>query len=484
MSSAKLDALTARAREDLARLSYPARAWVPARMVGGQPVRDVVIVGGGQSGMTIAFGLAREAVQNVEVLDRNPAGAEGVWRRFARMETLRTPKHVIGPDLGVPSLLPQAWYEARFGAGSWDGVEKIPRMLWHDYLLWLRSVLDLPIRNGISVEDIAPVGDDLLEVTTRDARGVAKILTRSVVLASGIEGAGVWTVPDMIAAALPRGLYAHTSEPIDFAALRGRRVAVLGAGASAFDNAAEALAAGAASVDLFARRSRLPAVNPYRWMEFAGFLRHFGELPDALKWRFMRRIFTMNQPPPQPTYDRCAMYDGFRVHLGCPFLSLREGPGGIAIETPKGVVEADFLIVGTGLRVDFAARPELARMAPHVALWGDRFDAPAGEADPVLESFPYLGRDFALQEKVPGSAPWVSRVHCYTFAAMPSLAGSAGISALKFGAERLVRGLTERLFLEDAEAHLAALEAYDEPELNEAAARGETRALAGEDRRC
>ena len=36
-------------------------------------------------------------------------------------------------------------------------------------------------------------------------------------------------------------------------------------------------------LDLIARREKMPVANPNRWMEFAGFLRHFGDLDDARK---------------------------------------------------------------------------------------------------------------------------------------------------------------------------------------------------------
>ena len=68
-------------------------------------------------------------------------------------------------------------------------------------------------------------------------------LTRKLVLATGIEGAGVRRVPDFVRDNLPRETWAHTSDTIDFAPSPGRRVAVIGGGASAFDNAATALEA-------------------------------------------------------------------------------------------------------------------------------------------------------------------------------------------------------------------------------------------------
>ena len=41
---------------------------------------DVVIVGGGQSGLAAAYGLFREQVKNIVVLDRQPVGSEGPWK--------------------------------------------------------------------------------------------------------------------------------------------------------------------------------------------------------------------------------------------------------------------------------------------------------------------------------------------------------------------------------------------------------------------
>jgi len=88
-------------------------------------------------------------------------------------------------------------------------------------------------------------------------------------------------------AALPRENRAHTADPIDFAGLRGRVVAVMGAGASALDNAACALEHGAAEVHLFCRRDHPQLDQSYRWLTFAGFLRRLSNLDDAWRWRFM-----------------------------------------------------------------------------------------------------------------------------------------------------------------------------------------------------
>jgi FAD-dependent urate hydroxylase len=120
MSSSGLVELAARARHDFACLNYPAADWVPAGVgPDGARLIDVLVVGGGMCGQTAAFALARDGVRNVRVVDRAAPGREGPWGTFARMDTLRSPKHLTGPDLGFPALTFRAWYEAQHGAEGW-----------------------------------------------------------------------------------------------------------------------------------------------------------------------------------------------------------------------------------------------------------------------------------------------------------------------------------------------------------------------------
>ncbi len=473
--------LERRVRFELDCLGYPTRQWMVPRRRNGMPVHDVVIVGGGQSGISIAFRLLRERITNLRVLDRNPEGFEGPWLTFARMRQLRTPKIVTGPDLGIPSLSARAWWQAQFGEHSWEGLDKIPRELWQAYLLWVRKTVGIDVSNDTEVTDIEPLDDGLLAVHAKVGGVAQKLFARKVVLATGIEGSGRWVVPAGIAGALPRGRYAHTSDQIDFASLAGKTVAVVGAGASAFDNAAMALEGDAASVELFVRRKQLPTVNPNRWMEFAGFLRHFGDLDDERKWRFMKLIFDMNQPPPQETFDRCARYKNFSMRLGCPIERVRFEDDKIWLTHSQGTKAFDFLITGTGFAVDLAARPELARFHDTIACWSDRYRPPEGEEHPLLGAYPYLSPHFQFTEKTRGSAPYLANIFSYTFAAMPSLACSAGISALKFGLDRIATGISRGLFIEDADAHLQSLRDYDEQELDVTAG-SEPQKLSGNDR--
>ena len=104
-----------------------------------------MIVGAGQSGLIIGLALKREGVCNVLLLDRNPAGYEGPWETFARMAVLRSPKAVVGAELGTPSLSERAWFEARYGAEAWERITWIPRSDWMRYLRWYRGIADLDI---------------------------------------------------------------------------------------------------------------------------------------------------------------------------------------------------------------------------------------------------------------------------------------------------------------------------------------------------
>ena len=67
----------------------------------------------------------------------------------------------------------------------------------------------------------------------------------------------------------------HSCDAIDFARFAGPRVGVLGASASAFDNAAVALEAGAREVHLSSRRPHLAQINKSKWAAFPGFFHVF-----------------------------------------------------------------------------------------------------------------------------------------------------------------------------------------------------------------
>ena len=249
------------------------------------------------------------------------------------MRELRTPKEVTGIDFGIPSLTARAWYELKFGRRAWERIDTLPQEIWRSYLDWYRDVLDLVVENEVELTSIEPAGDLLLAHLRHSGR-IERVHARKIVLATGFDGSGRWRAPAPLVANLPAERYARSADDIDFRRLAGKRVGVLGAGASAFDNAAAALEAGASRVDLCFRRAEMPRVNPLIWMNFAGLLGHFAELADLERWRFMRHILEeLPVPPTQDGFWRCRSFENFEWHADCAWQSVREEAGVAKVET-------------------------------------------------------------------------------------------------------------------------------------------------------
>jgi cation diffusion facilitator CzcD-associated flavoprotein CzcO len=253
---------------------------------------------------------------------------------------------------------------------------------------------------------------------------------------------------------------------VDFERFRGRRIAVLGHAASAFDNAKMALNHGAARVDLCFRRPKLPRVNPHRFLETAGTMTHFFMLPDAIKWEVACHFEVADQPPPPAAFEAVQGAPAFRPHPGCPWLSVRPDHDDIVIETPKGVLKTDHLLLGTGLVPGLEMRPELRTISDVVVLWKDRF-APAaeGERSKTLGCLPYVGPHYEFIPKCEEHA-WVRRVFSFNFGSAVSHGPhSTSISGHKHCVPRLIRGITAVLFADQAESFASDLKAFNIPEL-------------------
>jgi FAD-dependent urate hydroxylase len=300
-----------------------------------------------------------------------------------------------------------------------------------------------------------------------DLDGGGEVLCRRLVLATGRDGLGGPTVPQALLRGVPHRLWAHSAEPIDFAALRGRRVGIVGAGASAMDNAAMALEAGCGSLDMFVRRAELPRINKFTGIGSAGVVHGYAGLPDAWKLRFQHYALGQQTPPPRDSTQRVSRHPNARLHLASPVTALAEEGSALRVTLPGRAVTVDLLILATGFGVDLSRRPELARVAPHIRFWPDRLARETPEfADEELAASPDLAPDFSFQEKVPDACPALSRIHCFNHPASLS-AGKLGgdIPAVSAGAQRLARGIARSLFVEDRALHFERLQAFDTPEL-------------------
>jgi FAD-dependent urate hydroxylase len=449
---------------------YAPKAWVlPHEGPDHKPALDVLIVGAGQAGLALAHGLQQEHIERIRVIDENPRSQEGPWGTYARMPTLRTHKENGGIELGVPSLSFRAWYEAQHGYGAYARLRKVRTADWHSYLNWFRDVLAIPVCNDAKLVRFGPVGagQQLLFADVEAGGSIERLYTRTIALASGITGNGSKLEPGFVADAVPPSHRAHTHDAIDFPALSGRTVAVLGGGASAYDNAIRAAESGA-QLHIYHRQPRLHSINPLTWGEFNGYLAHYPDLTPIEKWRFTRQIGVLKPGPPKATLARALELPNLTIHPGQEWRSVEmRSDRRVLVHASDGAIDADFLILGTGYRVDLSACLELSEHLRQIALWEHRFRAPAGEEDPTLARAPWLGPNFEFSEREPGTAPWLGRVYNFSRGAHLSMgAMPIGLSGLKFGVVRLVNGIRRRLFLDDRESYLAGLRIWQHSDLS------------------
>ena len=440
-----LPALEANLRHDLEILQYPPADWVvPHQTSDGQRMLDVVVIGGGMCGLAAAFALKRVGVANIRILDANEAGKEGPWVTYARMETLRSPKHLAGPALGVARLTFRSWYEAKFGVAAWEMMDKIPRELWMGYLNWYRDVLALPVLNRVLVKEICPAahGFDLFAMVGESPETIA---ARRVILATGREGMARPRLPDALRPYVG-SRFNHSSEEIEFSVMRGRRVAVIGFSASALDNAAEALEAGASEVHILVRASEVPRVNKMKSTSYPGFTHGFPILPLETRLDLLSYVFRYGIAPPRDSTLRVFRHTNAKLHLASEVTDVCVESGAFELRAGESNIVVDHVIYCTGFMIDTHAPAETRNFAKHIRTFRDSVDNGDGRFLEELLDFPDLGSSFEFQERMPGLAPFLKGLHNFTFAATVSHGNVSGdIPCISDGAERLARGITARL---------------------------------------
>jgi cation diffusion facilitator CzcD-associated flavoprotein CzcO len=465
----------AAARRDLVRLNFPPATWVPPRTdADGTRVLDVLVVGGGMTGQTVAFALLAEGIDNIRVIDQAARGHEGPWATFARMDILRSPKHINGPDLGVASLTFRAWYEAHHGADGWEALGKIARLEWADYLLWVRDTVGIRVENRTTLTSLTEVdGRWRAEVETGAGTDTdaTTITSRKVVLALGRNPTNPHC-PDFPSYSRRKGDRAehprvlHSSDPLDPSSLSGERLAVLGAGASAFDTAATALEAGARSVTIHARRAALPQRNLFRPFAWRHVARGFGRLDEIDRWRLFNQIFDAQVPPPHESVLRCDAHPNFALRLGSIWLDIEADANGVSITTNEGIERVERVILATGFTGTPLQRPAFETFGDDVLTWADRVGAEEATAHPVVAGFPLVGAAFELRPRPGVSNPLLADVHLADWTAQPSVGAQGGdIPGLDLGARQIAAAVAGDLYLADAAHHAAAIRGYPEMEL-------------------
>jgi thioredoxin reductase len=452
-------ALAEAAHKDLDLLAYPKEPFPYPRDPG---VLDVAVIGAGQAGLSIGFGLLRYGVRAIQLFDKRAKGSQGPWRTYARNHVLRTRKDSAGNmEWGLPNLHFKTWSAARHGEEYFDSIEYIPISIWADYLDWYAETTKLPIEYQTCVTQIRRnKKESYFEIETDKGTACAKF----VVMAMGQESAGQHQCPSEVVQALPASAYAHTMDDISIDKLSGRDIVVIGGGASAFDTANVAMAAGARSVDVMIRRKMLPAKHIYCWgSRWLGFNRHYVDLPDKMKWAYSLADLENGVPPPRDTYFEAVRDPRFRLFSSSPIDSLSYRGGKIVGRYGGTEFEHDFMVCGTANRTYVVQQPELRTIVPAVRLWKDAYKPADGRSYPSLEFSPYLGPAMQFQPKDEKDR-YVSRIY---------FLGSGGhgasrlsgyrchLSGMQFTAPAICHDISKEMFLDHQEEIKKAFDAYD-----------------------
>ncbi|KAK7194759.1 FAD-NAD(P)-binding pyridine nucleotide-disulfide oxidoreductase [Novymonas esmeraldas] len=469
--AAGLAALEALYQRDLVLLNLPVKRWTPVRTTSdGAPVADVLIIGAGMAGICLAIALKHLGVP-ARLVDSAPAGYEGPWDTTARMETLRSMKHLVGPALGFAHLTFQAWFTAQWGTAAWAELGKIPRVQWMEYLRWLKRVNELEVENDTCVRRVQPSADGVATVEVQRGHSADAatevIYARHVVLATGRGGLGGAWLPRW-AEDVPAERRAHSSDVWSGESLKGLRVAVIGGGSSAMDCAGTALEGGAAEVHLLIRRHSLPLVNKSKASVGPGNTHGYPDFSDAWKWQ-LRHYIHVHIPPPHASTLRVSRHANAFFHFDAPVerASVRDGDGRVRLDTPKGPIAVDFVIFATGFATNWEQRPEFAPFAAHVLQWQDVYTPPASQENTDMSLAPYLGPHFEFREKVAGACPGLDHIHCFCYPATLSYGAISGdIPQISDGARMLAQGLAGSLCKEDLAEHFKVIQQYEEPELD------------------
>jgi cation diffusion facilitator CzcD-associated flavoprotein CzcO len=423
---------------------------------------NVVIVGGGHSGLAIGYGLRRKGVGRVAIIDQAEPGQAGIWRSIARMQQLRTPKTLAGPEAGNVALSFRAWFETLHGPQAFDALDRIPRLAWADYLAWFQQTTGTPVRYGTRLLEIEPQGD-VLRLYLQSG-GTQRIeTTRKLVLASGYAGAGGPSVPEFIRQ-LPSQVWTHTTGAIPVERVRGKIVAVIGAGSNAFDAADVALEAGAAEVHLFDRRAHVEYQSPTTPPQPAPAPVERGypnvpelafELPDVMRWRNFLLADRRPASVPFDSMQRALAYRNFHIHLDTSLSDVRRAGNRVSARANRRTLRFDYVIAATGYRIDLAAQPELARIRDSIALWGDRYRPAPGEENAAGAAHPYLGAGFEFLPRTDSGAQFLRQIHCFNLAAQLSFGVPVGDIPSMVYHPRLVAAIARDLYLDsiDSAAH-------------------------------
>jgi thioredoxin reductase len=287
----------------------------------GHPI-DVAIIGAGPYGLSLAAHLGAQGT---------PFRIFGVpmhsWR-YRMPAGMHLKSDGFASDLYDPdSALTLAQYCKQHALPYQDVGLPVPLEMFTAYGMEFQRRF-VPQVEETEISSLTPVSDGFL-LATADG---ATLTARKVVVAVGVSHFAY--VPALLASSLPQGSLTHSSAHHDVAAMRGRKIAIVGGGSSAIDLAALMHEAGV-DVQVVARREKIlfhePPVEPrplfarirsprsglglgWRSRLCTDAPLIFHALPQKLRLRAVRRHLG-----PSPGWFMREKIAGLPLHLGATF---------------------------------------------------------------------------------------------------------------------------------------------------------------------
>ena len=207
-------------------------------------------------------------------------------------------------------------------------------------------------------------------------------------------------------------------------------------------------------------------MNKMKSTSYPGFTHGFPILPPETRLDLLSYVFRYRIAPPRDSTLRVFRHTNAKLHLGSEVTDVRLESGAFVLRAGGRDIVVDHVIYCTGFMIDTHAPAETRNFAKHIRTFRDSVDNGDGRFLEEFHDFTDLGPSFELQERMPGLAPFLKRLHNFTFAATVSHGNVSGdIPCISDGAERLARSIAASLFNEDFPAHLARLRAHVAPEL-------------------
>lgn len=243
--------------------------------------------------------------------------------------------------------------------------EPLSRQMYLDYTRWFQQQKGInPLPEYVRQLDVLEDGGPRFRATLEDGR---TLTARNVAVAVGFKYFK-HEPPDLLGR-LPTGRSSHTCDLVDFSALAGKRVLILGGRQSAFEWAALLHEAGASAVHV-SHRHDSPAFTTADWSWVGPLVdamvddpAWFRSLAPGEQEAVRYRLWAEGRLKVEPWLEARVRRDTVHVWPHTELVTCEEGPdGSLGVTLSNGErLEVDHVILATGYRVRIEQVPFLAR---------------------------------------------------------------------------------------------------------------------------